>query len=351
MNGSGPPRLPTAEPALAFDSPTDQAIAWSVRLESGEATTSDKARCEAWRAASSTHEEAWQLVQGIEQTFRRLPSTHARHLAHEMLQSAQALKAREMKRRRALKVFGWVTLAGGTGTLAAVWSPPWRTRTAYASAIGARRRVELPDGGSLELNTGCELEVVFLPLRRLIMVKRGEVIITTGPDTDSLLGRRAFWVETPEARMEAIGTRFSVRSDLMPVEGERLTRLHVLEGRVAVHATASPTQAVADKGDTLIVHANQGRIERATDASWDAEAWLDGVLVAKQMRLDALIPELARYQLRPLRCAPSAGGLRVSGVFQLDGPAPVKRALAVLERTLPITVTESPDGSTTIDRR
>jgi transmembrane sensor len=93
---------------------------------------------------------------------------------------------------------------------------------------------------------------------------------------------------------------------------------------------------VAEPGDTLLIEAGGAPVQRLTLSDQDATAWTDGVLVAKQMRLEAFCAELARHRAAPLRCDPAVAALRVSGVFQLDGLDPVGRALQMLARTLPV---------------
>ncbi len=123
------------------------------------------------------------------------------------------------------------------------------------------------------------------------------------------------------------------------------TRLYVTEGRVAIHVRAldgtapGPLDAiVATSGETHVLHAGQHRPVRLPDEGLVPDAWTDGVLVARRMRLDAFVTELSRQTGMPMECADDVAALRVSGVFQLDGPDPAGRALAAIARTLPVRV-------------
>jgi ferric-dicitrate binding protein FerR (iron transport regulator) len=318
----------------------DEAIAWAVRLGSGSAGAEVQAACEAWRAADPLHEQAWRQVQSVEEAFRQVPSGTA-SLAHGALQSAAGLQARG--RRRAIRLLGLVAAGGVFG--AWLWrEAPWLQRTEYLTAIGERRRVVLADGTELSLNTGSEAEVLFSPLRRLIVLRRGELFVRTGADADSLVGRRSFWVHAAQARFEAIGTRFGVR------QAGSETRLSMSEGQVAIHAGDAPP-VFAQAGDRFVVRANGAAPERAAEAGFEADAWTDGALVARQMRLDAFVAELARYRQAPLACDAEAASLRVSGVFQLGGADPVGRALDALVRTLPVKVVRGAGDALTVVRR
>ncbi len=322
----------------------DQAIAWAVRLGSGSADDRAHEACNAWRAEHPAHEQAWQQVQTVEDAFRQVPPLNGA-LAHGALQAATRMRSNQQNRRRALGVLGLAATGGVLGFF--VWrETPWVQRTDYATAIGERKRVMLADGTELNLNTGSEVQVVFSPRRRLIVLRRGELFVCTGADSGAMFGHRTFWVEAPHARFEALGTRFGVRQ----VEDE--TRLSMTEGRVAIHAGNAQQAVIAQAGDGYIIRANTTEPpQRIVDRSFETDAWTDGALVAKQMRLDAFVAELARYRGTPLLCHPDVASLRVSGVFQLNGPDPVGRALEALVRTLPVRLEHGTGDTLTVSKR
>jgi len=168
------------------------------------------------------------------------------------------------------------------------------------------------------------------------------VYVRTGPDTGAVWGRRAFWVEAPQARFEALGTRFGVRQ-----QGDE-ARLSITEGRVAIHV-GQARALIAQAGDGYVMRAEE--VRRVLDRSFEADAWTDGALVAKQMRLDAFLAELARYRGAPLFCDAQVAAMKVSGVFQIDGLDPVGRALDAMVRTLPVRLEHGTDGTVTVVRR
>lgn len=332
----------------------EQAIAWAVRLGSGSADAALHHACGAWRAAHPSHEQAWQQVQAVEEAFRQVPPLGMApgadgSVAHGALQAAARLRAQQ-GRRRALGAAGLLGLAATGGVLGLfVWrDAPWVRRTDYATAVGERRRVVLADGTTLDLNTGSEVQVIFSPRQRRVVLRRGELFVRTGADGGALLGHRPFWVEAPHARFEALGTRFGVRAL------DDQTRLFIAEGRVAIHqaeAAGTAPLVVAQAGDGYIVRGGAAPPQRIVERSFDADAWTDGALVARQMRLDAFVAELARYRGTPLVCDADVASLRVSGVFQLSGPDPVGRALEALVRTLPVRIEHGTGGTLTVARR
>lgn len=330
MSASAGP--PAPQPQL--EQAVDDAIAWAVRLASGMATDADRAACEAWRRSHALHDMAWQQVQAIETQFT-LPASQGR-LAHGALQAVGPRPARG--RRQALqRLLGLGAITAVLGTLAWRFAPP-REQLALATAAGQRRSTRLVDGSLLHLAPGTEAQVDFTLLRRVLRLARGEIFIDTGKDPDALAGRRPLWVQTPLARFEALGTRFGVRHE------DGTTRLYVTEGRVAIHPQSGAPLVIAGPGDTYVLHGPQAAAQRQPDEGTVPDAWTDGVLVARRMRLDAFVAELSRQGGRAVECTAEVAALRVSGVFQLDGADPVGRALAAIARTLPVRVQERGDG-------
>ena len=306
----------------------DQAIAWSVRLHAhGKVDDAVSRALTEWRLASMQHEHAWQAIQSAEHDMlggRQMPS---KLLLSVLDGSAQEMRAR---RRQLLKLLGLGGVALGTGWLASAEAGRMGWGADYATASGERRQVHLADGTVLHLNTATTVDVRFDAQARHIFLRRGEVLIETGKDAATPAGRRRFWVNTDEGRLEAIGTRFLVRQD----SGE--TRLQVQEGRVAMYAGADMRQiAQADEAFAL---QRDGTVRPLAQTGFDHAAWSEDMLVAKQMRLADFIAELARYRSGWLRCDDAAVDLIVSGVFQLKGDDPSAHVLEALTASLPIRI-------------
>src|SRR5690606_33586604 len=103
----------------------------------------------------------------------------------------------------------------------------------YRTALGERRDIRLADGTRVTLNTRTAIDVRFDSRQRTIILREGEILVQTAPDT--AYPRRPFKVQSIEGGMEALGTRFSVRED-----GGR-THLAVLEGAVRITPKDAPS--------------------------------------------------------------------------------------------------------------
>lgn len=309
---------PRPADALAVDaSVVRQAASWMARLWSDNVSEADRDGCARWRAQQPEHEQAWQRLRLMEGKFAAVPDPAARAALHSLPRKPAGA------RRKALRALGLGIAVGGAWRLASQ-SEPWRQGLAdYRSGRGEIRRVELADGSVVMLNTGSAIDVVFSAGERRIVLKSGEIMVTTAPDPAAV--HRPFVVHCGQGAVRALGTEFVVRQ----LDGR--TSVAVLHGAVEIRPRRGAGATRLDAG---------GRTDFSSDtvatpqpAGDNSGAWSRGVLVAEQMRLDELLAELGRYRAGILRCDPAVAGLKVSGVYSLRD---TERALHSLTVGLPL---------------
>ena len=244
------------------------------------------------RAGSAT--QAWQQLQLQHEHLP--PGTHATLL--------RACAQANAPRRRAVKTLA-LLLACGASLYAFERRSPWRSWTAdYRTGINQRRVVTLRDGTQLTLNTHSAIDIDYSGERRRIALLSGEIFIATGKDA----AQRPFFVDTPHGQLQALGTRFTVRLH------DGYASAGVLEGAVAVLAGDGGQRLVLRPGEGA--HFDSAGLHRQALAPYGG-AWLNGMLVARDMRLADFLAELSRYSDHPLACTPAIAGLRVSGSYPL----------------------------------
>lgn len=309
---------PTASIASDERAAIRAAAAWYARQCSGSFGSDEQAAWQSWLAASELHRHAWQQVEGVRSSLGGLPG----HLAGPAL---RGISARKRQTLRTLAVFAAVTpLAwlSWRGVAAQGYGADLRT------AVGERRALKLADGSSLMLDTDSAVDVLFDKKQRLLRLRRGQILVTTAYDPEARPDSacRPFLVHTEHGRSEALGTRFSVRTD-----GER-TRVAVLDDSVRITPNADPARPVMLNAGQQIAfdHAGLGAIETAAASTG---TWAGGSLVAVDMPLAELLAELSRYRHGLLRCAPAVASLLISGAFPLDD---TDRALRLLIETFPL---------------
>ncbi|WP_313624277.1 FecR family protein [Achromobacter sp.] len=302
----------------AASAPIDPRIAgeaadWLVRLHSGRFTEADRVACERWRQRSAEHDRAWTRAQAVLAKLGGLPPGLGR-----------ATMDATASRRAGLRVLAGLIVATPVGWLASRAAPPQWTSD-YATRSGERRRIELPDGSLLVLNTASAVDLEYDGEQRQVRLKEGEILLRSAhavpPDPRPLL------VRTAEGSAQALGAYFSVRQ--LPAR----SRVAVIEGRVRVRPLSGTADVVVEPGQSMDFSAVAALPPVASPHP--PQAWLDGVLYADNSRLADFLQDLARYRPGVLRCDPEIADLRISGGFQAED---TDAALLAVSRSLPVRV-------------
>lgn len=293
----------------------EEAADWLVRLNDDGAGSNDRIACERWRQRSPEHARAWARAELLMNKFGSLPSALAMPTLNRLPQTGRRAAVIKLAVLLAAVPAGWVAwrLADTQDWMAG-----------YRTAVGERRDIRLADGTRITLNTETAIDVRFDEVQRTVRLREGEILVQTAPDPAAV--HRPFSVNSIEGRMEALGTRFSVRQD------DSHTHLAVLEGAVRITPkNATSSQRVLQAGEQVSFTNN------AIDATVSADdaiiAWTHGMLMADRMRLADFADELSRYRKGIVRVDPGVANLRISGAFPIDN---TDQALAMLVSTVQV---------------
>ena len=308
----------------------NEAAGWLVRLQSETLSAADRAALARWRARSADHEAAWLRAEAMLRGFGQVPPGIG----------GQALRqADRAGRRQAVRALAGLLVLGPAAWLG-VRELPWgEWRADLRTATGEQRRVELADGTQLVLNTASAVDVDYTPTQRVLWLRAGEILLTTGRDPAP--APRPFLVQTTQGVLRALGTRFMVRDEGASV------RVAVYEGAVEVRpARADASAVVLAAGEQTVFTAGGAAAPVSADPL--AASWADGMLAARNWRLADLVDELGRYRHGVLRCDPAVADLRVSGAFPLND---IEASLRLLQKTLPVRVSRVTPWWTTVAPR
>lgn len=325
---------PAAEPPHDV---LEQAAHWYALLRSGAASAADQRKWQQWLDGAPAHREAWQYVERVGRRFAPLHDSPDRDAAVRAYGQA-ARHATQGRRGRRAALFGLAGLLGGglawggwrytpLPAVAATWGADYR------AGVGDTRRIALPDGTQVWLKALSAFNVDFTATQRRLQGLTGEMLIDTGRDP-----LRPFLVDTQQGRLQALGTRFSVRQD----DGDTL--LAVFEGAVKVDAARSGASGIVPAGRQLRFTADA--LQAMTPADPAHEAWTHGVLVADNLPLSEVVAQLRRYRYGHLGVSPQVADLRVFGSYPLHD---VDRALDMLASVLPIRVRRTLPWWTSVD--
>ncbi|HMN43775.1 MAG TPA: FecR domain-containing protein [Povalibacter sp.] len=305
------PVLDTTLPRAVLEAAAD----WHVKLRFDE--VSQRAQVESalatWLAENEQHRLAWSLVQRMEQRLGLLPQGTSQSVLTESHE-------RRLHRRTVLKSL--LLLAGGAGVgWSAYEQMPWRSWVAgHRSAVGERRHLALADGSGIDLNTATALDVHYDARQRLLRLHEGEILVQTAVDEISD-PPRPFIVDTPQGRVRALGTRFSVRVD------KGVSRVAVFEHAVVVSTRTSGGTVRLDAGEAVTFTRTSIASKQAADSV--EVAWTRGMLVAVDQRLDDFLNELSRYRRDRIGCDPAVAGLHVTGTYRIDDTDHVLQSLTL----------------------
>lgn len=243
---------------------------------------------------------------------------------------------RRVSRRRALR-----RTAGGVALCAVLGVAAWRVDPAYRveqldTAVGEHRDWHLADGTRVVLNTGSAASVEWRLRSRRLVVERGEAYVEVAHSA-----LRPLITLAGGAVIRDIGTAFTVRREAA------LTRVGVQSGAVSV-ALAGQPPAELRRGQQVELDTAAGRIEAVQTLDEDSLAWVQGRLWFDRTPLPSVAAEIQRYRAAPVRVAPDAAALTLSGQFN---SADVDTLIDLLPRVLPVRVTHQADGAVLIARR
>jgi transmembrane sensor len=343
----------------------EEAAAWFVEFNTGEADARTRQRFDRWLRTSPEHLRAylallptWDDAAAVDSpesmsadevlAWVRQGSNIVSIPASQGPAGGTALFGR-LRSPRLLMAACAVALCASTATVGWWFSsqPP-----VYATQVGEQRSLTLPDGSTVELNARSRVRIRFSAKERAVELMEGQALFRVAKDP-----QRPFRVQSADARVQAVGTQFDV------YKRDSGTTVTVLEGRIEVWSGAQIAQASAptagprdnnaltkpaalasglllDVGEQVTVadgsvaHPKHADVQAAT-------AWTQRELVFKKVSLREVAEEFNRYSRRPLKIEdPRVQQFTISGIFSSTDTASLLRFL----RAQPdLTVAESGD--------
>lgn len=306
----------------------DDAARWFVRLQEPAIDADEQQRFDAWLNQHPQHRDEFQLLQGLWSAADLLPTPRLKAL----VETPPTRRERRPMLRYAVAA-SVLAVALGLGLFSGL-NHPGGYRAEFATALGERKHVALPDGSVIDLNSRSRLQVRYEKDRRVIELSEGEAMFSVAHDT-----ARPFVVETGIGKVTVTGTRFDVRRDIAQ------TRVAVEQGTVKVQGRdAADDQFInltAGLGTSVDA---QGKVAAAYAVNAaELTAWRSGKLVFNNASLSEVVAEVSRYREKPLTVAnPTVASLRLTSVFKSDNTDALLKALPSI---LPVAVRTLADGS------
>lgn len=314
----------------------EEAIAWCVRLNSGDAEEADWKQFTLWLEVDRGRRDAFDRAESL---WRDLDDP-ALKTASLRGQPGPGPRRPSVARRGGALQNWWAVIPAGAAA-AAAWlflvGPPQRPashRTVFETATGERRTVRLADGTRVGLNARSRIEVDLSGSVRSVSLTPGsEAAFDVQHDA-----ARPFVVAVGDSLVRVVGTEFVIDR-----QGGELS-VSVRRGVVQVEPTGRPSHrapARLVRGQQL-VHLEGSEISRVRSvAPDDAFGWTAGRLVYRDALLGTVAADLNRYLSVPIKVDASAASLRLTGVMMVDNEGAVVRRLQAF---LPVVAERTPDA-------
>jgi transmembrane sensor len=199
----------------------------------------------------------------------------------------------------------------------------------FATPVGIRQLITLPDGSTIMLNTNSEVAVSFGAANRKAQLLRGEMLANIHHDV-----AHPFLVQSGDIEVVDVGTQFAVQQQT------QRTRLTVIEGSVQLSCTpcqptfqgrtstlhTEPVAMSLSSGQQVDLTYTDGRArltrrESTREELARAMAWTNGHLSFKEEPLAEVVKEFNRYNTKQLVIAdPAIAQLPLSGYFPAHDP-------------------------------
>ncbi|QHC96728.1 FecR family protein [Pseudomonas sp. M20] len=306
----------------------DDAARWFVRLQEPAIDADEQQRFDAWLNQHPQHRDEFQLLQGLWSAADLLPTPRLKAL----VETPPTRRERRPMLRYAVAA-SVLAVALGLGLFSGL-NHPGGYRAEFATALGERKHVALPDGSVIDLNSRSRLQVRYEKDRRLIELSEGEAMFSVAHDA-----ARPFVVEAGSGKVTVTGTRFDVRRDVTQ------TRVAVEQGTVKVQGRDAADNQFISLTAGLGTHVDaQGKVAAAYAVNpTELTAWRSGKLVFNNASLSEVAAEVSRYRDKPLTVAnPAVASLRLTSVFKSDNTDALLKALPSI---LPVAVRSLADGS------
>lgn len=298
-----PPDPPELDPLLR------EAIAWVVRLRTGEPTRDEFEGFKRWRSQSPAHEAAVRRAIEINQ---RAGVVAGRLAAQDEAARITAMTSRRGRITRRVLLGGGVAAAAAAAAGYAVVEPPfglwpsWQEMSAdYRTAKGEQRTIQINPEISLDLNTQTSIALKSRQGEPTIELVSGEVVVSA---------RRS-----PHGQLVLVAANGQIMAgdahfDAKCLDGK--VSVTCLAGTVDIEHAAQSTRL--GQGEQLSYSANGFGTPESVDAS-QITAWQSGLLIFRNRPLASVVDEVNRY--RPGKIVILRAALRqrtVNGDFEIS---------------------------------
>lgn len=297
------------------DTVATKAMEWCIALQECPDDHTLRSEFEAWLAESDEHARAWEQVAHLSDLIAQSEVGPAVQSELPISKS----KIPKHKWRRVLKV-GMPVAAAACLLLMILPSLLLRLQADYLTDTGETRRITLSDQSVIELAPESAIQVTYSSERRHVTLLSGHAFFDVRPAAE-----RPFSVAFGGFETRVVGTAFEVRIY------DESALVAVSEGVVAVNASSDRLESTTQltKGQVLRV-GGSGKVAPMPVPPDQVGAWRNGRLIVRNRPIDEVIQTLEQYHTGVIvRVGPGLADLRLTGIYDIEEPETVLRAVAL----------------------
>ncbi|KAA8730882.1 iron ABC transporter permease [Acinetobacter qingfengensis] len=312
----------------------EQAIALIVMLTADDAKTRWQAQqqLDEWKAQSPLHEK---IVQDLQHSLNPIQQLSTQQPHKQLIQKVLNNELHHNQKRKKIK---WgstfaIVLVGSTliyGYLS-IYSPAYWIAD-VRSQQGQWQKQILSDGSEVILRSATAINLDFSQQQRVVELVQGEIYVNVAKDS-----HRPFIVKTPQGKIQALGTAFSVEKN-----PQRFTVLKMLHSSVQVETshylnrqkttTAYPQTMQVDAGQAVKMYSNKILALPDIHLEQQQQKWRQHQIVSENLPLNMVLSELNQNYRGKIFYSQDLQDIRVNAVLPLDN---TDEALALLAAAFP----------------
>lgn len=264
------------------------AARWYVRMREAAPDSPERTTFEVWLLSDRRHQAAYQTIEATMDDFSS--TARLKELSNAL---SQKVYFEQTARRKKISKLGSglavMLICTGLALFGRQQYVQWQAAPLYTqmqtTAIAQMAKQTLEDGTVVTANANTAMEIVFYRHQRLVKFSRGEAIFEVTKDP-----ARPFVVETPQAKVTVLGTRFAVN------QLSKKVRISVDHGRVQVaHADGSEQTLILRNGEVAEIEQAAAPHKVNRNAA-DSFSFTSGRIVFDRADMFEVADTLSRYR-------------------------------------------------------
>lgn len=304
------------------------AARWYVRMREAAPDSPERTTFEVWLLSDRRHQAAYQTIEATMEDFSS--TARLKELSNAL---SQKLYFEQTARRKKISKLGSglavMLVCAGLALFGRQQYMQWQaaplSSEVQTTAVAQMLKRTLDDGSVVTANANSAMEIVFYRHQRLVKLSRGEAIFEVTKDPD-----RPFVVETPQAKVTVLGTRFAVN------QLSKKVRISVDHGRVQVERADGSEQTLILRNGEVAEIEQAAAPHKVNRNAADSFSFTSGRIIFDRADMFEVADTLSRYRNPTVKAM--FFGAQTPKVNAVVKVAEVESFIQTLPQSVPVTL-------------